>query len=331
MSTLLITGAAGFIGSCFVEACKEHKILSCDSLEHFKNRTEHSKISFGSIIDREKLLQWLNLARPHLSAIVHLGACTDTTQTDGAYLTKMNVQYSQSLWKYATDEKIPFIYASSAATYGDGQQGYDDERSISSLKPLNPYGQSKQDFDVWALEQEKIGYHPPSWNAFKFFNVYGYGERHKGNMASVVLKAYDQIQAFGFVKLFRSHRPDIADGEQKRDFIFVNDVVDVLKFTLLSVTQMAAAERVHRGIYNLGTGHARSFLDLVTCVFQELNIPRKIEWMATPENIRDQYQYFTQASMGKLHHAGYTKEFTSLEQGIHQYITKLLSRSSRSL
>ena len=321
---VLITGAAGFIGSNLVEHCQDFKILSCDHFEHFKNGSEHAHIRFGSVIDRDKLLPWLSMARPQLSAIIHLGACTDTTETDIPYLTKMNLEYSEALWQYATEEKIPFIYASSAATYGDGSQGYnDDELDITSLKPLNPYGQSKQSFDLWALEQEKKGFHPPAWCGLKFFNVYGYGERHKADMASVVLKAYDQIQEKGFVRLFKSHRPDIADGEQKRDFIAVEDVVDVLMFALSSVTKVCSTRRVQRGIYNLGTGSARSFLELAQCVFHELCLKLKIEWIDTPLNIRDQYQYFTQARMERLRSSGYTKPFTSLEQGIHQYISKL--------
>jgi ADP-L-glycero-D-manno-heptose 6-epimerase len=251
-----------------------------------------------------------------LRAIVHLGACANTMEADEAYLLRMNVEYSQNLWKFASKHKIPMIYASSAATYGDGAQGYDDDESkISALKPLNLYGESKQKFDIWALEQEKKGVHPPTWAGFKFFNVYGFGEGHKGRMASVVLHSSGQIKSQGFVRLFRSHRAGIADGHQKRDFVFVGDVVSVLHFAL--------DHPLKRGIYNLGTGQARTFLDLTRAVFKALHREEKIEFVDTPIEIRDKYQYFTEANMQKLKAAGYTKPFTSLEEGVKQYLSRL--------
>lgn len=315
---LLVTGAAGFIGARFVEACqkKTYSVISVDNPSYFSSRAEHRNIQFGKIIDRSTLFDWLKEERPSLDGIVHLGACTDTTEMDEQYLTRMNLEYSQSVWTYASQNQIPLVYASSAATYGDGSLGYDDAESlISDLKPLNPYGESKRLFDLWALGQEKEGVKPPTWSAFKFFNVYGFGERHKEKMASVVLHAFDQICNTGKVRLFKSHRSDIAHGYQKRDFIFVEDVVDVLFYAL--------EKPIRRGIYNLGTGHARSFLDLVRPVFSTLQKPTTIEFMDTPLAIRDRYQYFTEAKMDRLRTEGYTKSFTSLEAGVSKYVRKL--------
>ena len=315
---ILITGAAGFIGTRFVESCrqKDYDVISVDEPAYFKDRSEHKNIDFGKIIDREKLFSWLKKEKPKLSAIVHLGACTDTTEFDVEYLNRVNLRYSQDMWKWASENKIPLVYASSAATYGEGELGYDDsEELIPKLKPLNPYGQSKQDVDLWVLEQERKGFKPPSWSSFKFFNVYGFGERHKKDMSSVVLKAFDQIRQKSVSRLFKSYREGIGHGEQRRDFVFVGDVVNVLHFAL--------EKPISRGIFNLGTGCARSFLDLVRAVFKELDKKENIEWIDMPEAIKDKYQYFTQAEMGRLRKAGYKKPFTSLEDGIHQYIQKL--------
>jgi ADP-L-glycero-D-manno-heptose 6-epimerase len=208
------------------------------------------------------------------------------------------------------------IYASSAATYGDGAQGYDDDESkLGLLKPLNLYGESKHKFDLWALEQEKRGVQPPHWAGFKFFNVYGFGERHKGRMASVVLHSSTQIKSQGFVRLFKSHREGIADGHQKRDFVYVGDVISVLHFAL--------DQPISRGIFNLGTGQARTFLDLTRAVFKAMHREEKIDFVDTPVEIRDKYQYFTEARMQKLKSAGYTQPFTSLEEGVKAYLERL--------
>ncbi|MBI3019362.1 MAG: ADP-glyceromanno-heptose 6-epimerase [Deltaproteobacteria bacterium] len=316
---LLVTGAAGFIGARFVEACqkKSYSIISVDEPSYFSSRAEHRNIQFGKIVDRSTLFDWLKKHRPELNGIVHLGACTDTTEMDEQYLTRMNLEYSQSIWEYASQNKIPLVYASSAATYGDGNLGYDDAESrIVNLKPLNPYGESKRLFDLWALGQEKEGVTPPSWSAFKFFNVYGFGERHKGKMASVVLHAFDQIQKTGKTRLFKSHRLDIAHGHQKRDFIFVEDIVNVLFYAL--------EKPIRRGIYNLGTGQARTFLDLVRPVFSALKKPENIEFIDTPVAIRDRYQYFTEAKIERLRAEGCTNSFTSLEGGVSKYVQELL-------
>ncbi|TAJ10672.1 MAG: ADP-glyceromanno-heptose 6-epimerase [Nitrospirae bacterium] len=322
---ILVTGAAGFIGSRFVASCNEQgwPVVSVDELASFGTRPEMAGIDFGSRVSLHELRSWLQTEQPALKAVVHLGACTDTTEMNEAYLKSVNLDYSQHLWTYCVQQRLPLVYASSAATYGDGSLGYDDDETlIPRLKPLNPYGQSKQDFDCWALDQERRGSSPPAWSAFKFFNVYGFGERHKDKMASVVLHAFDQVRTKGKVRLFKSHKAGIADGEQKRDFIYVRDVVDVLRFAL--------EKPLARGIFNLGTGQARTFLDLVRCVFRELGRPEAIEFIDTPIEIRERYQYFTEAKMGRLRAAGYTAPFTSLEEGVRLYVRGLLAQAART-
>lgn len=316
---LLVTGAAGFVGARFVEACNRRRIpvISVDAPAYFTQRTEHRGVDFGTIVDRDVLLGRLREEPLRVSGIVHLGACTDTTQYDVAFLKRVNLEYSQALWSHATQHRIPFVYASSAATYGGGEKGYvDDESKMGELVPLNPYGDSKLWFDVWALAEEKAGRTPPTWSGFKFFNVYGFGERHKNKMASVVLHAFDQIGRVGKVRLFKSHKAGIADGHQARDFVYVADVVDVLFFAL--------EKPLRRGIYNLGTGEARTFLDLTNATFAALGKPPVIEFFDTPMELRERYQYFTQADMRKLRAAGYTKPFTSLEAGVSDYVPHLV-------
>lgn len=313
---ILVTGAAGFVGSRLVEALAGQPVISVDHPEYFQTRTEHSGISYGKVIDRAHLFEWLPGQK--LSAVFHLGACTDTTEMDRDYLNRVNLEYSQKLWSHCSENKIPFFYASSAATYGDGSLGYDDdEASMKDLHPLNPYGESKLQFDLWALGREKEGFHPPAWAGFKFFNVYGFGERHKVKMSSVIVQAFDQIQKTGEMKLFQSHREGVADGHQSRDFILVEDVVDVLLFAMNTPLK--------RGIYNLGSGKARTFMDLVQATFKALGKQEVIHFIPTPEAIRDRYQYFTQANMKKLREAGYTKEFTVLEDGVSRYVAQLLN------
>jgi ADP-L-glycero-D-manno-heptose 6-epimerase len=297
--------------------------MSVDELEFFDTRPEHSQLDFGQRIAKDDLIDALEsgaIAKPAI--IIHLGACSSTTELNTEFLQRVNVQYSQALWNYCSKNAIPFVYASSAATYGDGEAGYeDDEKAISALRPLNPYGESKRLFDLWAIEQDEQGHRPPFWSGFKFFNVYGFGERHKKGQASVVLHAFDQIRKTGLVKLFQSHRAGIRDGEQKRDFIWVGDVIDVLEF--------AAMKPLARGIYNLGTGQARSFLDLARATFLALNAEEKIEFIPTPEALRNRYQYFTQACMEKLRKAGYSAPFTSLEEGVRKTAQELLAFERR--
>lgn len=319
-NSYLVTGAAGFIGSRFVESCqpKTIPVISCDEQRLFTSRPQNQGLSFGKTVDRDQLLSWLRQELPSLKAIIHLGAITDTREMDLSLLKRFNLEFSQALWNYATEKQIPFIYASSAATYGDGAQGYDDdETKIPLLHPLNPYGDSKQQFDLWALEQERRGHHPPQWAGFKFFNVYGFGENHKNFMSSVVLHSFQQIQTEGRVTLFKSHKAGIADGQQKRDFVSVEDVVQVLHF--------AVQNPIPRGIFNLGTGQARSFLDLTRAVFASLNRPENIQYIDTPLSIRDKYQYFTEATTARLRGTGYIQPFLSLEEGIRRYISRLLS------
>lgn len=315
---LLVTGAAGFIGARFVESCNARgtPVVSVDRDTHFETRGELAGLDFGRIVDRDALFGWLGERRPEVAAVVHLGACSSTTETDVDYLERVNVAYSKQLWRWCTEQRVPMVYASSAATYGDGSLGFaDDESRMAKLRPRNPYGRSKLDFDLWVLEQEREGRTPPAWSGFKFFNVYGFGERHKGAQASVVVHAFDQVRAAGVVRLFRSHRPDVADGHQRRDFVFVEDVVDVLHFAL--------AAPVPRGIYNLGTGRARTFLDLARAVFAACGLPEKIEWVPTPEAIREGYQYFTEAPMERLRAEGYAAPFTSLEEGVRRTVRRL--------
>src|SRR5512140_2228156 len=292
----LVTGAGGFIGSRFVEAARARgaKVVSVDDvkkLDAFGTRPEHRAIDFGTRVDLEDLQGWLEARDPReLTAVVHLGACTDTMELDEAVHQRLNVDYSKMLWTYCASRKVPLVYASSAATYGAGEHGWgDDESALTTLQPLNPYGWSKHRFDLWALDREREGTTPPTWAGFKFFNVYGFGERHKGRMASVVLHGYDQIKSTGKIRLFKSHKPGIADGDQRRDFVSVEDVVDVLFF--------AASGRIPRGIFNLGTGKARSFADLATATFRALGKEPKLEFFDMPVELRERYQYFTEATM----------------------------------
>jgi ADP-L-glycero-D-manno-heptose 6-epimerase len=234
---------------------------------------------------------------------------------------ELNVKYSKALWLYATEKQIPFIYASSAATYGSGEQGYDDSHTIlDQLNPLNPYGVSKNEFDKWAIAQTS---QPPVWTGLKFFNVYGPNEGHKGRMASVIFHAFNQIKATGLVKLFKSHRSDFKDGEQLRDFVYVKDVVKVIGWMLHEMfAQHWSKEK--NGLYNLGTGQARSFYDLAANTFTAQGLQPNIEFIDMPLDIRDKYQYFTEANMNKLRAAGYTAQFSTLEEGVGDYVANYL-------
>lgn len=325
-SPIVVTGAAGFIGARLVEALNGRgtPLVSVDEPAFFSERAEHAGLDFGRIVAPGELIDWLAQARPPLSAVVHLGACTDTTELDVEYLTRVNLDYSKAIWEHCSEHSIPLVYASSAATYGDGSAGYDDDESrLAELRPLNPYGRSKLDFDLWAVVRAgaDAGAAPPAWSGWKFFNVYGFGERHKGRMASVVLQAYDQILAQGVVRLFQSHNTDYPDGGQLRDFVYVGDVLQVLLHALDAP--------IRSGIYNLGSGRARTFEDLARATFAALGRPVRIEYFPTPEDIRERYQYFTEARMEKLRAAGYAQPFTSLEDGVVQYVERLNAARAR--
>jgi ADP-L-glycero-D-manno-heptose 6-epimerase len=328
MKRYIVTGAAGFIGARLVEAARRSgtEIISVDvksdAANMFASRREHRHLDFGKTLDIDELAPFLDGAGEDLTrgltAIIHLGACTDTMELDEAVHERLNVAYSKMLWRWCARHRVPLVYASSAATYGDGAAGYDDdEAQIAGLVPLNPYGWSKQRFDLWALERENAGEAPPAWAGFKFFNVYGFGERHKGRMASVILHASEQIQKTGKVSLFRSHKAGYGDGEQRRDFVYVEDVVDVLEY--------AAGGAIQRGIYNLGTGTARTFADLARATFHALGKPPDIEFIDMPVELRERYQYFTEAKMDRLQGAGYPRPFTSLEEGARRYVERLLA------
>lgn len=314
---IVVTGAAGFIASNLIEGLNKAGFTAIIAVDIFNNPEKNKNLEGLTIqewVDRRQFETWLDTHYTHVEFIFHLGARTDTAEFDRQLLSQLNTEYSKMVWKKCIAYQIPLVYASSAATYGNGEMGYDDnEALIPQLVPLNPYGDSKNEFDIWALEQTE---QPFFWAGLKFFNVYGPKEFHKGRMASVVFHAFQQIRKTGEMRLFRSHNPHYKDGEQMRDFVYVADVVKVCLFLLHN--------RTHSGIYNLGSGKARTFLDLTKAVFQHMEIPEKIDFMDTPADIRDKYQYFTQANMSKLKSIGYTEEFTSLEQGIRDYVAYLV-------
>lgn len=318
---IVITGATGFIGSVLVSKLNKEgysNLILVDDFSSLKKAKNLDEKLFIKKVDRDDFFQWFDDYYSNVDLVLHIGARTDTTEFDSKIFDVLNLEYSKQLWQRCNDWGIPFIYASSAATYGLGEFGYvDDHKIINKLKPLNPYGVSKNDFDKWVLKQKET---PPFWAGLKFFNVYGPNEYHKDRMASVILHAFGQINNTKQVKLFKSHNPKFKDGKQLRDFIYVLDVVDVIFFLMRN--------KPESGIYNLGTGKARTFVDLAIATFTALQLDPNIEFIDTPEDIRDKYQYFTEAKMEKLRDAGYKKAFTSLEAGINDYVVNYLVNKS---
>jgi ADP-L-glycero-D-manno-heptose 6-epimerase len=316
---IVVTGAAGFIGSCLVRKLNQENFKAIVAVDSFQDPVRNKNLEGLHLKEKvtiEGFFDWLDANQELVEFVFHIGAITDTSEFDKEKLNRYNTQYTKDLWTRCIRYQIPLVYASSAATYGLGELGYsDDESLIPRLKPLNPYGQSKQDFDVWALQQHEK---PFFWAGLKFFNVYGPNEYHKGRMASVIWHAYNQILKTGKMKLFRSHNPDYRDGEQMRDFVYVLDVVDVCYWLM--------HHRKNSGIYNLGSGKARTFLDLVRSVFRAMGKSEQIEFIDTPADIRDKYQYFTEAAMEKLRSIGYTKPFHSLEDGTTDYVKNYLMK-----
>jgi ADP-L-glycero-D-manno-heptose 6-epimerase len=319
---IIVTGAAGFIGSCLVKRLNQDNFNAVVAVDKFGDPAKEKNLTgakVGEFVDRENFMTWLDKNYELVDFIFHIGAKTDTSEFDTVLLNRMNTQYTKDIWTRSIQHQIPLVYASSAATYGLGEMGYDDDESkIHLLKPLNTYGQSKQDFDLWALQQKDK---PFFWAGLKFFNVYGPNEYHKGRMASVIWHAFNQISKTEKMKLFRSHNPQFKDGEQMRDFVYVKDVVEVCIFLM--------HHRKNSGIYNLGSGRARTFLDLTKSVFKAMNKVADIEFIDTPVDIRDKYQYFTEANMKKLKKIGYAKPFHSLEDGTEDYVKNYLTKNGK--
>lgn len=318
---IIITGAAGFIGSCLVSKLNRegfHDLILVDDFSNVDKMKNLEGKSYSKMIHRDAFAPWLKENQRLVQFLFHIGARTDTTEMNKELFDRLNLNYTKELWNICVEYGLPMVYASSAATYGLGEFGYEDnETIIQGLKPLNPYGESKNEFDKWAILQSRKPYF---WAGLKFFNVYGPNEYHKARMASVIFHAHNQIKEKGFVKLFRSHHPDYKDGEQLRDFVYVKDVVEVCYFLL--------HHRKNSGIYNLGSGKARTFLDLARNTFHAMNKTPHIEFIDTPLDIRDKYQYFTEAKMEKLRSIGYTKPFASLEEGVTDYVQNYLSSKS---
>ncbi|MFN5912147.1 MAG: ADP-glyceromanno-heptose 6-epimerase [Bacteroidota bacterium] len=314
---IVVTGAAGFIGSCLVSRLNKAGYTDIVVVDDFSKKEKVQNLE-GKIIlakvGRKDFIKWLSDFGREVEFIFHIGARTDTTEFNKEIFDELNVKFSKDVWNASVEFNIPLVYASSAATYGLGDYGYiDDHSKVPRLRPLNPYGESKNDFDIWVLQQNV---QPPFWAGLKFFNVYGPNEYHKGRMASVIFHAYGQISKTGTMKLFRSHNPDYPDGGQLRDFVYVKDVVDVCLFLL--------EKKPKSGIYNLGSGKARTFLDLAKNTFKSMSKEEQIEFIDTPQDIREKYQYYTEADMSKLRKAGYEREFHSLEEGVKDYVQNYL-------
>jgi ADP-L-glycero-D-manno-heptose 6-epimerase len=319
---IIVTGAAGFIASCLVARLNEEGYNDLVLVDDFSKTEKHVNFEgkkYSLLVDRADFIAWLKSNEDQVQFVFHLGARTDTTEFDKAIFDELNLEYSKAIWNICAEVALPMVYASSAATYGDGAFGYDDDHAIiDQLVPLNPYGDSKNDFDKWVLQQEE---QPFFWAGLKFFNVYGPNEYHKGRMASVIFHAFEQITKTGGMKLFRSHRPDYTDGGQMRDFVYVKDVVNVCLFLM--------HHRKNNGIYNLGSGVARPFLDLAKSTFHAMGVDEQIDFVDTPIDIREKYQYFTEANMRKLIGIGYDTPFHTLEEGVQDYVTQYLMQDKK--
>ena len=315
--TYVITGAAGFIASYLVGFLNRQGIDQLILVDDFSRPDKAANLAdkkYLQKVERATFFDWLKTNTIPIDGVFHLGARTDTTEMNYAIHEALNVVYSQHIWNWCTEKNIPLVYASSAATYGNGELGYiDDHKIVDQLQPLNPYGVSKNNFDAWALQQTTT---PPFFAGVKFFNVYGPNEYHKGRMASVIMHAFYQIQSKGSMTLFKSHHPDFKDGEQIRDFIYVKDIVSICVWLM--------EQQPTSGLYNAGTGEGRTFVDLANGLFSAIEKPAEIQFIDTPIDIRDKYQYFTQADTKKLRAAGYSIPFTSLEDGIKEYVTEFL-------
>ncbi|MDR2219172.1 MAG: ADP-glyceromanno-heptose 6-epimerase [Methylobacillus sp.] len=315
---IVITGGAGMIGSVIAHHLNQEgrdDLVIVDSQKHADQWQNLCHRRYEEYLDKEELLPWLESgAEPE--AVIHMGAISATTERDWNRLLDDNIRYSQALWQWCADNAVPFLYASSAATYGGGEFGYDDAAEIEHLRPLNAYGYSKHFFDQWALRQAGLGNAPPFWAGFKFFNVYGPNEYHKERMASVVFHAFNQYRDLGTVKLFKSDRADVEDGMQLRDFVYVKDAADVVVWFLEG--------KGVSGIYNIGTGQARAFKDLATAVMEAAGGAPDITWIDMPDDLKGRYQYYTQANMDKLRAAGYERPFLTLEEGVRDYVQNYL-------
>ena len=318
---IIITGAAGFIGSCLVSKLNSLGKIDLILVDDFSNAEKNKNLvnkSYIEKINRYEFFNWFSKNVHFIKEVYHIGARTDTTEQNIDILNELNLEYSKKIWNLCATHIIPLIYASSAATYGSGQFGFDDNhKNISRLKPLNAYGRSKNEFDKWVLAQDKK---PPFWAGFKFFNVYGPNEFHKGRMASVIFHAFSQIKKTGKMNLFKSHKSEFNHGEQLRDFIYVKDLIEVL-YLMMNNKQKS-------GIYNLGTGQSRTFLDLVNATFSAMKFKSKISFIDIPLDIRTNYQYYTEAKMQKLNNLGMMHKFTSLEDGVEDYVKNYLLKES---
>jgi len=314
---ILVTGAAGFIGSNIVSSLNKkgfHNIIICDWLDHVSKRNNLNKLIYDNIISPENIFKYLN-KNDNIELVIHMGANSSTTETNFRLIYNFNTRFSRNLWKWCTQNKVRFIYASSAATYGDGSKGFDDSEN-KIYQPLNIYGLSKYLFDRYAIKQAKKYLCPPQWVGLKFFNVYGPNEYHKGSMQSVIKHSLDQYNKTGIVKLFKSYNDKFKNGQQTRDFIYVDDCVSLINWFL--------ENKNISGIFNCGTGIERSFEDLVTSMFKAINVPPKIKYIEMPENIKHQYQYYTRANMKKVIDKGYKIKALTLEEGVYDYVTNYL-------